>query len=230
MTTGLCRPRAVSGGLLAVSLALCIAEPAVAVTPEITPTFPTCVSAGDNAVVEVKLRPEGGWASVRLYFKANGSSDYYFLEMRALGNGKYFAVIPRPLSSTSGVDMYVEVRDGDWVGTKSVVKTESTSGGCSAKLNEEQKKLAGNLVVGETNDAQRGAQVFGFECEGIVSRIDVKGVLRPDELCRWVAIAGAVPTGILIPALAVGAGGAAVIITNKHEKKECSPCDVVTPP
>lgn len=174
-------------------------------------------------MVEVALKPETGWASVRTYFRAAGKPDYYFLEMRALGQGKYFTVIPKPKSETKGVDMRIEVRDADGTAAKSADATVQVTKGCSATLNAEQTKLAQNLVAGETIQNQKDKEVLGFECEGVVSRIDVRGVLRPDEACRKAAIAAANRKAILIPALAVGAGGAAVVILDKDEKKETSP-------
>jgi hypothetical protein len=224
MGAGRCRPSATLGVVALCSFALLLgsAPLALAGAPEIAPTFPSCVPSDGNAVVEVTLRPEAGWASVRTYFKASGNPDYYFLEMRAAGQGKYFTVIPKPVSDTKAVDLHVEVRDGENALTRSAEKSVAVNSTCKTALNDEQKKVAQNLVAGETKDTQRDKEILGFQCEGVVSRIDSIGVLRPDEACRRAAILAATQTAVLIPALVVGAGGA-VIIINKHEKKETSP-------
>jgi hypothetical protein len=122
MRTGLSRFCAILGVALmpALVLTLGIAVPSEAASPEITPTFPSCVPAGGNAVVEATLRPEDGWGSVRAYFRASGSPDYYFLEMRAMDHGKFFTVLPRALDATKAVDLRIDVRDGDEILTKTV--------------------------------------------------------------------------------------------------------------
>jgi hypothetical protein len=93
---------------------------------------------------------------------------------------------------------------------------------CAATLNDEQKKVAQNLVVGETTVDQHNRDILGFACVGVVSRIDVIGVLRPDEACRKALMGFVIPPAVWIPALAVGAAGGAVIVVHKNEKKETS--------
>lgn len=61
-----------------------------------------------------------------------------------------------------------------------------------------------NLVVGETTDFQRGKEIFHWLCDGVVSRIDPVGVLRPDETCRSCVVAGWLPIASTAGALVAG--------------------------
>lgn len=61
-----------------------------------------------------------------------------------------------------------------------------------------------NLTIGETTDFQRDKQVFHWLCDGIVSRVDPLGVLRPDGTCRSCVVAGWLPIASAAGALVAG--------------------------
>lgn len=208
--------------LVAVCLGLVVTATAFA-EPSIEATFPSCVPSQGNSVVKVALKPDTGWALVRAYFRATENKADFFMEMRAVGDGRFFAVLPKPDSKTSAVEMYVVARDAEGRPVKSGPITVKASGGCKVTLTEEEQRYAQNLVVGNTVVDQEGKVVEGFLCDGIVSRIDVKGALRPDEQCRRVLIAAAAANSALIPALVVGAAGAGVLIIDKDDKEPNSP-------
>jgi hypothetical protein len=191
--------------------------------PSIEATFPSCIPSEGNSVAKVTLKPDTGWALVRAYFRATeGKSDYY-MEMRAMGDGSFFAVLPKPDSKTSSVEMYTIARDAEGRPVKSGPITVKASGGCKVTLTEEEQRYAQNLVVGNTAVEQETKVVEGFLCDGIVSRIDIKGALRPDEQCRRLLILAASNGSALIPALVVGAAGAGVLIIDKDDKEPNSP-------
>lgn len=75
---------------------------------------------------------------------------------------------------------------------------------CSVTLTPQQQGYAQNLTVGETREWQKGESVFHWECDGIVTRIDTVGVMRPDEACRACVIAWWANPSVLGPA-AIGA-------------------------
>jgi hypothetical protein len=216
------RSAAATSAVLGVVLLVFAGSPAAAAPPEIGAGTPACVPSGGNAVASTLIKPETGWASIRAYFRAGGQTDWYFMEMRATGAGSYFAVLPKPVSATKSVDLQVQVRDADGVVTRGPLANVKV-GSCSVTLTEEQKRYAENLVAGETVESQKNKVLAGFECEGVVSRIDVQGAIRPDDACRRAIIAAANKTAIIIPAIIVGVGGAAVIIINNQEHKETSP-------
>jgi hypothetical protein len=60
---------------------------------------------------------------------------------------------------------------------------------CPAALSELEEGYANNLVIGETAVWQRDEEVFHWQCDGIVTRIDTLGVKREDALCRACVVA-----------------------------------------
>jgi hypothetical protein len=76
---------------------------------------------------------------------------------------------------------------------------------CRVSLTAEERGRANNLVIGETAPWQVGKGVFHWLCDGIVSRIDARRVLRVDDVCRGCAIALTRPE-MLIPASAAVIG------------------------
>lgn len=77
--------------------------------------------------------------------------------------------------------------------------------GCRVSLTAEERGRAHNLDVGETAPWQVGRQVFHWLCDGIVTRIDPRGVERVDDVCRACAVAFTRPE-MLIPASAAVIG------------------------
>lgn len=61
---------------------------------------------------------------------------------------------------------------------------------------------ASNLVVGETAEWQIGRRVFHWLCDGIVSRVDYRNILREDDVCRACAVGFLRNPATLIPAVA----------------------------
>ncbi len=217
--------------LAAIVAALLIVGPLGAA--EITPSVPTCVPADGNAVVSATLSPQTGWSNVRVYFREAGAGPFYFLEMRADGNGNFWAALPKPKTETETVDVYMvgTLADG------SEVRTTQTAvpvlGTCVSELTRDQNIYAQNLVVGETVVDQQGKEVVGFRCDGIVSRIVWNGDLRSDNECRREMLAAA--TGEeggrrkwLIPLAIIGAGGAGAgvgaAIVSDENPPDCSAC------
>ena len=61
---------------------------------------------------------------------------------------------------------------------------------------------ATNLVVAETAEWQIGRGVFHWLCDGIVSRVDYRGILREDDVCRACAVGFLRHPERLLPAVA----------------------------
>lgn len=209
--------------VLSVVAVLLVSALAAYAEPSIDATFPSCVPGKGNSVVKVSLKPETGWALVRVYFRATNEQGEYYMEMRAVGDGSYFAVLPKPESGVSTIEMYVLARDAEGTPIKTEPTLVNVTGSCKVTLTPEEQTYAQNLVVGNTLADQENKTVVRFLCDGIVSRIDLRGALRPDEECRKVLIAAAAGGNVLIPALAVGAAGAGAVIIDKDDKEINSP-------
>jgi hypothetical protein len=190
--------------------------PALAASPILTPTIPGCLPAEGNGVISLQILPENGWSSVRLYFRKTGSAVFYFLEMRFAGNGVYWAVLPRPDDTTTAVELQLSVKDADGNETFTPIRQVPVTAFCDAALTPEQSRYAQNLVVGETAENQAGLVLTGFLCDGVISRIDSRGTLKPDESCRRVLMIDAATAEqqnkqALIPILLLAGGGATII-------------------
>ena len=209
-------------------LALLVPVAVSGAAPVITPAFPGCLPKAANGVVAVTVKPETGLSSVRVYFRSVGSPDFYFLEMRSEGRGRYWAVLPRPEDRTASADLQIAVRDGEGTETRSAIQLVPVSATCIANLTPDQASYARNLVVGETTAVQSGQMVSGFLCTGVISRIDASGNLRSDETCRKAVLAGAAfaasgpRLGTLLPIAALGGAVAGGVVIHAVDKPECS--------
>jgi hypothetical protein len=166
--------------------------------------------------------PAGGWASVRVYFRKGGEQQFYYLEQRVAGEGRYWAALPKPEPDTKTVEYYLAVEDADGKVTTSPPQVLQVSSGCSLTLSAEEAKYAKNLVIGETAPEQRDKEVLGFMCDGIVSRINARGDLLPDEQCRKI-LADQQKRAVWLPIAAVGSVGSGVVIIRKGEQSQARP-------
>jgi hypothetical protein len=182
-----------------------------------TLSLPNCVPTLANSVVTLSVVPETGWSSVRAYFRNAGSPDFYYLEMRSAGHGKYWAALPRPEVTTQVVEVQMAVRDAEGKETRTPIQKLPVTASCNGGLTQEQTGFAQNLVVGETVVSQAGQVLSGFRCDGVISRINTRGDLKPDESCRRVLMAEAAAAADeenrrrIIPLIILGGGGIALI-------------------
>lgn len=186
-------------------LAVTLPGTALAQAPsfEIEPT--DCIPNNDNGVIRATVQPETGGTEVRLYFRWDDHGPFYYVVMEAEGAGRYWATPPKPVDQNHQVEYYVAVVDpeGTAIGQSDPIVTPVTSD-CDVVLSPKERGMAENLVVGETTDEQRGDMVYGFLCDGIISRIAPDGVLRADSICRRCIVAwwdrpdGLVPAAILL--------------------------------
>lgn len=186
-----------------------------------TLTVPNCAPTRGNSVINLSTTPESGWSSVRTYFRKTGSPEFYYVEMRSAGRGKYWAALPRPEETTTTVEVQMAVRDAEGKESRTPIQKVPVTTSCSLSLSPEQYGFAQNLVVGETSPGQTGQVVAGFLCDGVISRIDASGNLKPDESCRRIEMLQAAAAADeenrrrLIPLIILGGGGIAII---KHKE------------
>jgi len=166
------------------------ATAAAAQTPNVAVDPVSCLPQGENGVVWATIAPEVGGAQPRLYFRWDQDEDFYWVLMQASGQGRYWGVPPKPEDKNKAVEYYTAVVDPEnRILAKSEMLTSPVRDDCTVDLDEQQHGVAENLTVGETTDEQKGEDVDGFLCDGVVSRIDPAGVLRGDERCRACVIA-----------------------------------------
>lgn len=90
---------------------------------------------------------------------------------------------------------------------RSEMKVAAVTKDCDPALDAVQAGHADNEIVGETAAWMADYSLFHWRCDGVVSRIDVADVPRPDQVCRGCPIIPVVVPAVgLIPAAAVAAG------------------------
>jgi hypothetical protein len=209
-------------GCLAAALAGLLAAGARAEVPGIAVDEARCVPMEDNGLITARVQPEVGGATVRLYFRWREHGTFYWVPMNAAGGGRYWAVLPKPEKDNENVERYVSVVDAlAHEISRSASAIIPVQRDCKVQLDAKQKGQADNLVIGETALPQKGREVLGFLCDGIVSRVDANGILRADDACRTCVVAWWQRKAILIPA-AVGLTTGVVVI-HKHPHPEPSP-------
>lgn len=90
----------------------------------------------------------------------------------------------------------------------SEMKMASVREDCRATLDTQQIGEASNQTIGETASWQQDLALFHWECDHIVTRIDITGVKNADSVCRACVVA-VVP--FWIPATVAGAALAGVV-------------------
>lgn len=195
-------------------LALVVVTPGAlsAQAPTITVEEVECIPNNDNGVVRGTVEPEVGGAQVRLYFRWDDHGPFYYVVMEAAGGGSYWVTPPKPIDENHQVEYYMAVVDpeGSVIGQNEPTVTP-VSNDCDAELSPKERGMAENLVVGETEDEQVGEQVYGFLCDGIISRIGPDGILRADSICRRCIVAWWDKPEALVPA-AVLLGGTTTLV------------------
>ena len=209
----------VLGALLGVSQAS-LAGPLQVAAPRIS-----AIPAGGNARITASVPPGSTVSSARVYFNAADEKVEYYLEMVRGDSGSFWAVLPIPKSETKDVQYRVALRDAEGKESAAPRERVPVSSSNEPQLTEAEQRYAKNLVIGIT-DPSVPLLPEGFECYGVVSAINVRGELIPNEVCRRT---------IIPPALWVGAGTAAavagaVIIRDDGEKLPVSPSRPSPPP
>ncbi len=75
---------------------------------------------------------------------------------------------------------------------------------CRNELDAFEAGQSHNLTIGETTEIQQGKEVFHWLCDGVISRVNVDGVLRGDETCRACVVAGWLPIATTAGAIVAG--------------------------
>ncbi len=169
-----------------------IAAAARAQVPMITVDSTACLPMEDNGVITARVSQELGGSAVRLYFRWKDRGGNYYVPMVAKGEGRYWTVLPKPERRNERVEYYgaVVMPDGKEISRSKIAEVAvKDKQDCKVPLTEKELGLAENLVIGETAQPQNRRSVLGFLCDGIVSRIDARGVLHADDLCRTCVVA-----------------------------------------
>ncbi len=196
---------------------------AQAQTPVVTVEQAACVPVEANGLINANVRPEVGGTSQRLYFRWDQHGAMYYVDMFADGGGKYWGIPAKPEGRTANIEYYVAVVDP---AGKTLAKSENllspVQEDCLVNLTPKQVGVANNMTVGETVPAQQGRRVLGFLCDGVVTRVNHEGIMRPDEICRGCVVPFFAKEAFLAPA-ALGAATAIILEPPPTETSKSRP-------
>lgn len=172
----------------------------------------TCMSTNEFPMVEAELDPAelGGVRKAHVYFKANRTDAWYFVEMEPGEGSELRAILPRPLAETNRVDYYVFVLSGTfepWQTEEySVQVSESGCEGGRASAASGPTSLILRATV-----ANQAPVPPGFQALGISGLVTTSGntVTVGSIAAGGGATSGGV-SGITIGAVAAGGAAAAV--------------------
>ncbi len=198
---------------------------------------PACAPVGGNVPVTATLPPALAVSSMRVYFRATGTQDDYFIEMHRDDANSYWAVLPVPSSQTTAVAYRLVERDAQGDQHATDPATIPVSAPCPLTLREEEARSARNLVIRQSQPFQPIVPP-GFECTGIVARISSDGQLSAYPACTEAVRAasagarslgnpcdGCTPNDLKIG----GTGGVSVAPVSPSRPKPGSPCEGCTP-
>lgn len=203
----------VAGMLLAGVFSLAQAAPAA--TLDLKSEKLENIPAGGNALVTASVPPASTVSAARVYFNAQGKKPEYYLEMVRVDGGSFWAMLPVPKSETKKVQYRVVLFDGDGKATQTPQETIPVKGKAKVEPTEVEMRYARNLVIGVT-DPEVDLLPEGFECIGVVSSINIRGELKPNEVCRTVVIPPAVWVAAGTAAAAVGI----IVVTDDEKPKQ----------
>jgi hypothetical protein len=165
-------------------VALCFAGPALAQPVIISVADLPCLPEQGNAALHISVSPDVEQNAIRLFFRRQAHSDLYYLLMHPLGNGHYWAVLPKPEKQNEMVEYHIHIGGpaGETVAS-SPIRLVAVTKKCEAKLSDQEEDESDNLRVGETTADQKSRPVAWFLCDGIIQRIGIDGQVRPDDFC-----------------------------------------------
>ncbi len=155
-----------------------------------------CLPTERNAIVRATAAP-GPDQTARLYFRWDDPAEtvperkaFYWVPLEAESGGRFWAILPEPEHRNERVVYYGALVDSTGaVIARSAETPVPVRRDCDVRLTRKEQGVAQNLTLGETLKEQQGDRVWGFLCDGVVTRVNHEGIRRADETCRACAVA-----------------------------------------
>jgi hypothetical protein len=175
-----------------------------------------CLPSERNAVIRATATVGAGQAA-RLYFRWDRDDErtdkndkrpkdersrkaFYWVSMEPEPGNRFWVIPPKPERRNERVIYYAAVVDMNGV---QVARTDEkrvpVRKDCEVSLTLKERGVAQNLTIGETVKEQQGAKVWGFLCDGIVTRVNHENIRRADEECRSCVVAWWRKNTLLLP-------------------------------
>lgn len=162
-------PRVAALALLAFALA---PRGLLAEAPVIEHEGAGCVVANRFPRIEARITPEENVARARVYFRAEGTPHWYFVDMAGEA-GRFAAALPKPKPSLKRLEYYVEATDKVMGSSRSAEHTPAVVGSpaeCRSGMALATALVQAVVKVGMIGPAGAPLSIpVGFASEGIVS-------------------------------------------------------------
>ena len=192
-----------------------------------------CAATSVHPRVSAVVPPNA--VSGQVFFKAEGTTNEYYVDMRKAADGTMWAYLPAPAPGTKSFTYRVVTLDSAGKRASSQLMTISVNASCpTVNIPGGEQSAATSIVVGLTSNSEPIVPT-GFECTHVVSYITVSGELRDNDECRkalaGVAQPGAAPVAegaisrrtVALAALLLLGGGYVVYDNNRGKEKPVSP-------
>lgn len=172
-----------------------------------------CVQASEFPRVGAGVTSTVGVRGARVYFKAHGQTDWYYVDMRVLEGARYLALLPRPLPETKQLDYYVHALDAQvQMAQTDTYDPEVTRGQCALRKKLPLWKGPIEILLHGTRELQAPIPP-GFSSQGIVGFVTPAGqTITGAALPGGGAPVAPAASGGSATALAAGGGISATMI------------------
>jgi hypothetical protein len=136
-----------------------------------------CIPVDASARVAAGTAASQAVSSARVYFRPEGASFDYFVEMRRATGDNWVGFLPAAASPETAIIYRVEMKDADGVARRTAPARVQASASCPIRMSDEETRMSKNLVLGLTTAGQPVVPV-GFSAMGIVARISPEGDLQ----------------------------------------------------
>ena len=146
--------------------------------PAITHRPLQCLLVGQFPLVEAAITARSGLKSVRVYFKAHGFADWYYVDMQVHEEARYLGLLPQPLPNTKQVDYYIGALDAGLRSTQTREFAPTvTSGPCELPKSPLAALVgAAKIILGGTRAGQVPIPP-GFSNAAISAFVDASGAV-----------------------------------------------------
>ncbi len=202
--------------LLTIPLAFGLSHPLAAQNPgpQILHNGLRCIAAGEHVILQALVEPVDEVETVKVYFRANMYSLFYYVEMERAGLG-FQGVLPKPSTEINGMVYYLEAVDRSFNSIRTEEYTPEVRGNRADCRDDNPLPIylegPASIAVGATEAGP--AFPSGFLTDGIVTTISTLGVASNPGGISGTAVAIGVAAG-------AGAGVAVLIGTSGSNDPE----------
>lgn len=136
-----------------------------------------CIPVDSSARVAAGLDRDGTVASARVYFRPEGATADYYIEMRRGTGDTWVGFLPAASSAETAITYRLEVKDAEGRAQRTKPVRVQASATCPVRMSDEDRRMSKNLVLGLTSAGQPVVPA-GFAAAGIVARISPEGDLQ----------------------------------------------------